>query len=427
MDGARLIQIGIRGPVYGRDDFDFHAEHGLEVIRIGDVKEHGVARALERVARLRGRPGLLLLRHRRRGSGVSRRRRARPRSAGSPATRRWASCAASGASTWSAPTSSRWRRRTTGPARSRASSPPICSSSCWACSRSASASTLGGGLCPPSDASPRTADRAGEASARSGNARRSQAGPGFPTLRPSGPPRGLVNRSGIAGRARERRAARARVLSSPRGVPMRRGHSAVLAVLAALAVLAVGLPAAPGGAAGVPDRARRRHHPDHRAAPRHRHRAARATERAQALVVMLNTPGGLERSMRSMVQRILNADIPVIVYVGPTGARAASAGVFITMAGHVAAMAPATNIGAAHPVAAGGGQMDKEMQQEGGERRRGLRALDRHRARPQRRVGGEGGALVGVGDRARGSEAQGGGPGGRQRARSAGPRSTAAW
>ena len=85
------------------------------------------------------------------------------------------------------------------------------------------------------------------------------------------------------------------------------------------------------------------------------------TERSQALVVMLNTPGGLERSMRSMVQSILNADIPVIVYVGPTGARAASAGVFITMAAHVAAMAPATNIGAAHPVAAGGGQMDKEM------------------------------------------------------------------
>jgi membrane-bound serine protease (ClpP class) len=85
------------------------------------------------------------------------------------------------------------------------------------------------------------------------------------------------------------------------------------------------------------------------------------TERSQALVVMLNTPGGLERSMRSMVQSILNSDIPVIVYVGPTGARAASAGVFITMAAHVAAMAPATNIGAAHPVAAGGGQMDKEM------------------------------------------------------------------
>jgi membrane-bound serine protease (ClpP class) len=92
---------------------------------------------------------------------------------------------------------------------------------------------------------------------------------------------------------------------------------------------------------------------------------AAAIERAQAdgsqaLVVQLNTPGGLERSMRSMVQSILNAEIPVIVYVAPTGARAASAGVFLTMAAHVAAMAPATNMGAAHPVAVGG-QMDKDM------------------------------------------------------------------
>src|SRR5499426_3273169 len=83
------------------------------------------------------------------------------------------------------------------------------------------------------------------------------------------------------------------------------------------------------------------------------------TERDQALVVKLNTPGGLERSMRSMAQSILSAEIPVIVYVAPTGARAASAGVFITMAAHVAAMAPATNIGAAHPVALSGG-VDKE-------------------------------------------------------------------
>lgn len=83
-------------------------------------------------------------------------------------------------------------------------------------------------------------------------------------------------------------------------------------------------------------------------------------EGAQALIVQLNTPGGLERSMRSMVQSILASPIPVIVYVAPGGARAASAGVFITMAAHVAAMAPATNIGAAHPVAVGGGG-DKEM------------------------------------------------------------------
>ena len=80
---------------------------------------------------------------------------------------------------------------------------------------------------------------------------------------------------------------------------------------------------------------------------------------AQALVIQLDTPGGLERSMRAICQRLLSAEIPVVVWVGPTGARAASAGVFITMAAHVAAMAPATNIGAAHPVAVGGG-IDKE-------------------------------------------------------------------
>ncbi|MGH7388444.1 MAG: NfeD family protein [Candidatus Rokuibacteriota bacterium] len=82
-------------------------------------------------------------------------------------------------------------------------------------------------------------------------------------------------------------------------------------------------------------------------------------DRSQALVIQLDTPGGLERSMRAIVQRMLGAEVPVIVYVAPTGARAASAGVFITMAAHVAAMAPATNIGAAHPVALGG-QVDKE-------------------------------------------------------------------
>jgi len=81
---------------------------------------------------------------------------------------------------------------------------------------------------------------------------------------------------------------------------------------------------------------------------------------SQALIIQLDTPGGLERSMRSIVQRLLNTGIPVVVYVAPTGARAASAGVFITMAAHIAAMAPATNIGAAHPVAVGGGQIDKE-------------------------------------------------------------------
>ena len=83
-------------------------------------------------------------------------------------------------------------------------------------------------------------------------------------------------------------------------------------------------------------------------------------ERAQALVIQLDTPGGLERSMRAIVQRMMNAEVPVVVFVAPTGARAASAGVFITMAAHVAAMAPATNIGAASPVAMGG-SADKTM------------------------------------------------------------------
>jgi membrane-bound serine protease (ClpP class) len=84
-------------------------------------------------------------------------------------------------------------------------------------------------------------------------------------------------------------------------------------------------------------------------------------ERANALVIQLDTPGGLERSMRAIVQRMMNAEVPVVVYVAPTGARAASAGVFITMAAHVAAMAPATNIGAASPVMVGGGTADKTM------------------------------------------------------------------
>jgi membrane-bound serine protease (ClpP class) len=94
-----------------------------------------------------------------------------------------------------------------------------------------------------------------------------------------------------------------------------------------------------------------------------------AIDRAQragagALVIQLDTPGGLERSMRVICQRLLNAPLPVIVYVAPTGARAASAGVFITMAAHVAAMAPATNIGAAHPVSVGGGGGDKTMMEK---------------------------------------------------------------
>lgn len=73
-------------------------------------------------------------------------------------------------------------------------------------------------------------------------------------------------------------------------------------------------------------------------------------EGAAALVIELDTPGGLLSSTQDIVNAILNAEVPVIVYVSPRGAWAASAGTFITLAGHVAAMAPGTSIGAAHPV-----------------------------------------------------------------------------
>lgn len=76
---------------------------------------------------------------------------------------------------------------------------------------------------------------------------------------------------------------------------------------------------------------------------------------ATCLIIHLNTPGGLLKSTRQIVSSILAAPVPVVVYVSPGGAHAGSAGVFITMAAHIAAMAPGTNIGAAHPVNMGGG------------------------------------------------------------------------
>ncbi len=89
-----------------------------------------------------------------------------------------------------------------------------------------------------------------------------------------------------------------------------------------------------------------------------------AKNRAECLVIQLDTPGGLDTSMRDIIKDIMNADIPIIVYVAPSGARAASAGVFITLAADIAAMAPGTNIGAAHPVAVGGGRIDRTMSEK---------------------------------------------------------------
>ncbi len=87
-------------------------------------------------------------------------------------------------------------------------------------------------------------------------------------------------------------------------------------------------------------------------------------DKAAALVIQLDTPGGLDTSMRTIVQGILNAQIPVLVFVSPSGARAASAGVVIVLAADLAAMSPGTNIGAAHPVNVGGKDIDKTMIQK---------------------------------------------------------------
>lgn len=85
-------------------------------------------------------------------------------------------------------------------------------------------------------------------------------------------------------------------------------------------------------------------------------------EGASCLVIQMDTPGGLMESMRTIVKRILTARVPIIVYVAPSGSRAGSAGVFITLAAHIAAMAPGTNIGAAHPVQMGEKKISKEME-----------------------------------------------------------------
>lgn len=91
--------------------------------------------------------------------------------------------------------------------------------------------------------------------------------------------------------------------------------------------------------------------------------AARA-EGASAVLLTIDTPGGLDSSMRKIVQAILNSRVPVVCYVAPEGARAASAGTFILIACPVAAMAPGTNVGAAHPVGVSGAILSQKVEND---------------------------------------------------------------
>src|SRR5713226_3185714 len=84
-------------------------------------------------------------------------------------------------------------------------------------------------------------------------------------------------------------------------------------------------------------------------------------DNAAAVVFVIDTPGGLIDSTYQITARFLAARVPIVTFVAPAGARAASAGTFITMAGHIAAMAPATNIGAAHPVDSSGGDIQGDL------------------------------------------------------------------
>ena len=114
---------------------------------------------------------------------------------------------------------------------------------------------------------------------------------------------------------------------------------------------------------------------------------SRALDRAErqdavAWILMLDTPGGLITSTDDIVQRILAAEIPVIVFVSPAGARAASAGTFITLAGHVAAMAPNTQIGAAHPIAGSGEDIEGDLNDKvTNDAAADIRGIAKHRGR----------------------------------------------
>src|SRR6266481_2653737 len=89
-----------------------------------------------------------------------------------------------------------------------------------------------------------------------------------------------------------------------------------------------------------------------------------AANHDQAVLIEINTPGGLVDSTRDIIEKIIASPVPVIIYVTPSGSRAASAGFFILESADVAAMAPGTNTGAAHPVTLGGGKVDSVMKEK---------------------------------------------------------------
>ena len=157
----------------------------------------------------------------------------------------------------------------------------------------------------------------------------------------------------------------------------------LLGILAWLAWIAPATPAPPGGAAVVQVEIKDAIGP---ATKEHFLAALRHSEESDAelLVLVLDTPGGLDAAMRDMIQGILASRIPVATFVAPSGARAASAGTFILYASHIAAMAPGTNVGAATPVPLGGSppaEKDDQAASEGGkpkdEARRAGSASDR--------------------------------------------------
>ena len=115
--------------------------------------------------------------------------------------------------------------------------------------------------------------------------------------------------------------------------------------------------------------------------------AQAAASGAPAVVVELNTPGGSLDATQHITSAFLEADVPVIVWITPSGGRAASAGTFITMAANLAYMAPGTNIGAASPVGSNGGGHPGHARREGQERRDRQHHVDRRDARPAGRLG----------------------------------------